>query len=171
MNQNLAFSKISALFLAATLGAGHLFVGPPRESAPRVAVHRVETGLKVGMTAPDFRAQDLDGRWVQMMPYRKRGETVLLVFFPASADGSAEALRNLNGIENAFGAISGFHVIGIGADEPAALRAFARRGKLAYPVLIDADRRIHRLYEINPASTAYVLIGGNGAMISHPRVF
>jgi peroxiredoxin len=166
MNQNLSLFKMSALLLATSLGVGHLFVGP----RPDVVVH-VDSGLKVGMTAPNFRVQDLDGRWVESMPLRRRGEMILLVFFSLSSPEQAQALGNMNAIETAFGARSGFHVLGISSDEPAALRAFARRSKISFPVLLDSDRRVHKAYDIGPASSAYVLIGGNGALFAHPRLY
>ena len=169
MNQGFALFKTSALLLAAGIGLGRLGVAPPQTPRP-TAVGRADHVLKVGMPAPDFRIQDLDGRWVELKPFIKKGDMVLLAFFSVSSKEQAETLRNLNGLAGTFGAHSGFRVLAVSSDEPKALRAFARRNKLLFPVLLDADRRVQRAYQIRPASSAYVLIGGNGALFAHPQI-
>lgn len=94
------------------------------------------TAVEVGDEAPDFELRDQHAQLHRLSGYRGRAN-VLLVFYPFAFTGVCTgelcALRDDFGVPRADGIV----VLGVSCDSVGALRAFAERESLDYPLLSD----------------------------------
>lgn len=113
---------------AATLSVGSAFA------------RRMGITLREGDLAPEFEARDESGKAVRLSELR--GKWVVLYFFPeddtpgctTEACGFRDAWRDLK----KEGAI----VLGVSPDAAAAHRAFKRKYRLPFPLLVDEDHAV-----------------------------
>lgn len=105
------------------------------------------TDLKEGMPAPDFTAQDQEGRTVSLKDFRGKS-AVVLYFYPKDdtpgCTKQACSLRDGHADLRAAGAT----VLGVSADDVASHRAFAEKYKLPFSLLADPERRIVDAYGV-----------------------
>ncbi len=105
-------------------------------------------GLAVGQPAPPFVLKDQDGKEIALEALLKKGPVV--VVFHRSADWClycklqiVQLQRNLQEIE-----ANGGQIVGISYDSQEILKKFARRSKITFPLLADADSKTIDAYEI-----------------------
>jgi thioredoxin-dependent peroxiredoxin len=104
----------------------------------------MSTRLQPGDPAPDFTLPDADGRPVSLSDHR--GRKVVVYFYPAAmtpgcttqACDFRDSLASL--------AAAGVDVLGVSPDPPAKLARFRDQEGLTFPLLSDADRRVHEAY-------------------------
>ena len=93
--------------------------------------------LKIGEIAPDFELRNVDGEPVRLSEEIKKNAYTILAFFPAAF--SPVCTNEMNVLEEAreeFGHLSA-GLLAISADNVYALREFAERNGLQFPVLSD----------------------------------
>ncbi|TXK16307.1 thioredoxin-dependent thiol peroxidase [Homoserinibacter sp. GY 40078] len=100
--------------------------------------------LSEGETAPDFTLPDQNGDPVTLS--QLRGGKVILYFYgeagtPACTGQACDFRDRLE----AFTA-EGYRVVGVSRDEVAPIAKMAAEEHLTFPLLSDADRRVHELY-------------------------
>jgi peroxiredoxin Q/BCP len=128
----------------------------------------VGEGLKVGDAAPDFTLPSATGELVSLADFRGRSEVVLF-FYPKdySPACTAEACSFRDNYE-AF-RDAGAEVIGVSHDPTEAHARFARRLRLPFPLLSDADGSVRARYGVPrtlglvPGRTTF-LIDRNGVV-------
>ena len=103
--------------------------------------------LKVGDEAPDFSTQAVTGD--QMIPIRLldyRGRRVVLYFYPK--DSTPGCTREACAFRDGYAKLQnyGITVLGCSVDSADAHRAFAKKYRLPFPLLLDPDRKIARAY-------------------------
>lgn len=100
--------------------------------------------LKPGDAAPPFALPDENGTTVSSESLR--GKTCFLYFYPKddTAGCTTEACQ-LNEHLTQFGSL-GVPVIGVSQDDAASHQAFQKKYGLRFPLLTDADRRVHDAY-------------------------
>ncbi len=118
----------------------------PPTAAQLVALAGDTVGPNVGQLAPGFTLPDSGRSPVSLAQYR--GRKVVLAFFPAAFTGvcTAEVCTLRDGLEllNDVGA----DVLGVSADSPFSLAAFAAANDLNFPLLSDYSRRAIRAYRV-----------------------
>jgi peroxiredoxin Q/BCP len=101
---------------------------------------------KPGDPAPDFEGVDQDGKKVRLRDFR--GRKVVLYFYPRDftpgCTAQACSLRDANDDIAAKGAA----IIGVSAQDEASHKEFAKKHKLNFPLLDDADQKIGRAYGV-----------------------
>lgn len=125
-----------------------------RFSNPSLARSRFKRdGLKVGTPAPGFRLPRLDGR-CQLSLEELRGRRVLLVFSDPRC-GPCQALApHLESFHRAYANIS---VVMISRREPKENQAKVNENGLTFPVLLQQQWEISRLYAMFATPIAYLL--------------
>ena len=100
--------------------------------------------LQAGATAPDFTLSDAAGQDVSLASHR--GRNVIVYFYPKAATPgcTTEACDFRDSLASLQG--SGYEVIGISPDEPAALAEFTGDFGLNFPLLSDQDNAVARAY-------------------------
>ena len=96
--------------------------------------------LQPGAPAPDFTLPDAAGRAVSLADYR--GKNVIVYFYPKAATPgcTTEACDFRDNLASLQG--SGYEVIGISPDSPAALAEFTGDFALNFPLLSDQDSAV-----------------------------
>ncbi|GAA5151813.1 peroxiredoxin [Nocardioides marinquilinus] len=107
------------------------------------------SGLSLGGPAPDFTLRDQFGQEVTLSSYRGR-KSVALLFFPFAFSGVCTG--ELSGIRDRLEEFLTFdtEVVGISCDPVFAMRAFADRDGLNFPLLSDfwPHGEVTRAYEV-----------------------
>ena len=123
--------------------------------------------IQPGSTAPDFTLRDQDGREVSLADFR--GQTVVLVFYPA--DFSPVCTDQLNIYQEVLDQLEerGAKVIGISVDGSFCHKAFRDHLNLTIPLLADFHPKgeVSRAYGVwsedyGVASRALVMVGPEG---------
>ena len=123
--------------------------------------------IQPGSTAPDFSLRDQDGREVSLADFR--GQTVVLVFYPA--DFSPVCTDQLNIYQEVLDQLEerGAKVIGISVDGSFCHKAFRDHLNLTFPLLADFHPKgeVSRAYGVwsedyGVASRALVMVGPEG---------
>lgn len=115
-----------------------------------------------GEKAPDFSLTTLDGKKVQLSDYR--GKVVVLDFWATWCAPCVESIPHLNALQKTYAA-KGLVVLGVSVDKApdASVRAFARKQRIRYPVLLDPAFRAGELYGASSIPLVYI-IGKDGAV-------
>jgi peroxiredoxin len=123
--------------------------------------------IQPGSTAPNFSLRDQDGRKVSLADFR--GQTVVLVFYPA--DFSPVCTDQLNLYQEVLDQLEerGAKVIGISVDGPFCHKAFRDHFNLTIPLLADFHPKgeVSRAYGVwsedsGVSSRALVMVGPEG---------
>jgi peroxiredoxin len=154
-----------ALLAAGTLVAG-CFAPPPA----------AKSSLLVGLEAPDFTLEQLDGNRVSLADFAAR--PILLTFW---AQGCRFCRAEAPELQRLYArhAEEGLVVLAVNAwdESPSALRVFAREKSLSYPILLNGGAVARNLYHINSVPT-HVWIGRSGRIedvttgytpVDHPK--
>lgn len=98
------------------------------------------TNLKKGDAAPQFSAQDQDGKTRKLADYK--GKKLVVFFYPkASTPGCTAEACDLNNNFERFQA-QNYEILGVSADSPKAQAKFKDKYKFQYPLLADEDRKV-----------------------------
>lgn len=98
----------------------------------------------VGEPAPEFSLADAEGRMHRLADYR--GRWLVLYFYPkADTPGCTKEACALRDDWAEFGRL-GAAVLGVSVDGPAALKAFAAKYRLPFPLLSDLSGRTAQAY-------------------------
>lgn len=145
--------KISALFLFAAAGLA-LFIAA---SAP------VNTGLKVGDTAPDFKLKNVDGRMVSLKDYTDV-KGYIVTFTCNTCPYAVMYEDRIIELHNKF-ASKGYPVIAIQPNDPEAqpgdafdkMQARAKDKGFPFPYLLDEGQKVYPQYGASRTPEIYLL--------------
>lgn len=128
-----------------TLLAAILCLGAAQtQTAPLAAAEL--PGLAIGKPAPDFALKNQDGETVQLSELTKQGQ-VALVFY-RSADWCPFCQKHLIELQAGLAEIkaAGVQLVGISYDNPEALKRFAAKQNLGFPLLSDSGSKTIKAY-------------------------
>lgn len=112
-----------------------------------------------GAHAPDFALRSTSGKNVRLSEYR--GQVVMINFWATWCGPCRQELPLLNQIYGRY-RNAGFVVLAVNVEEDAnAAVKMAHRLNLGFPVLLDGDKRVSRLYDPT-AMPVTVLVDRNG---------
>lgn len=102
--------------------------------------------LKEGEKAPDFRAIDQDGREHTLDLYR--GNRLVLYFYPKDmTSGCTVQACDFTEHFDAFIA-KNTAILGVSPDDQKSHKAFEKKHKLSFPLLVDTDKKIATDYGV-----------------------
>jgi len=119
--------------------------------------------LPIGTPAPDFSVPDQDGGRVTLSA--QRGKNVVLVFYPA--DDTSVCTKQLCEFRDQWALAKARNavVLGVNHARSGSHQRFRDKHKFPFPLLIDKDQKIAKLYQSNgwigPKRTVF-LIGPDG---------
>jgi peroxiredoxin len=109
--------------------------------------------------APDFTLKSLDGRNLRLK--EQRGSVVLVNFWATWCGPCKQEMPELNRLYDKYRA-AGFVLLGVNVDEDGRqAAALAQRLGLHFPVLLDADKSVSKLYDLSSMPST-VLIDRDG---------
>jgi peroxiredoxin len=109
--------------------------------------------------APDFTLRGADGRNLRLN--EQRGQVVLVNFWASWCGPCRQEMPHLNRLYDKYRG-SGFTLLAVNIDDdPRTGTATAARWGLKFPVLLDADKTVSRLYDLG-SMPATVLIDRDG---------
>ena len=118
--------------------------------------------LRVGEDAPDFVAQDQDGKTVSLA--KLRGKNVVLVFYPA--DETLVCTKQLCEFRDSWQEAKKKNTVVFGVNPAGAERhaAFRKHHEFPFPLLVDSGQRVAGLYRASGliVKRAVYLIGTSG---------
>ncbi len=102
--------------------------------------------LKVGDQAPDFTANDQDGKKVSLRNYR--GSKVVLYFYPKddTPGCTAQACNLRDNISTLTS--EGYVVLGVSGDDEESHKAFREKYNLPFTLVADTDKSINKAYGV-----------------------
>jgi peroxiredoxin len=110
-------------------------------------------------TAPDFRLKSNAGNNLRLQ--EQRGQVVLVNFWASWCGPCKLEMPHLNRLHDKYRA-SGVLLLGVNIDEdPRAAQAAVAKMGVKFPVLLDSDRAVSRLYDLG-SMPATVLIDRDG---------
>ncbi len=96
--------------------------------------------LKVGDTAPNFKALDQQGNTIELEDFKEK--KLVLFFYPkASTPGCTMEACNLRDNYQQFLA-KGYEVLGVSADSAKRQQNFINKNELPFPLLADEDKKV-----------------------------
>lgn len=103
--------------------------------------------LSVGTPAPAFQCPDESGTIVSLEELR--GSSVVLVFYPG--DSTPTCTRQLCALRDSWEKIQakGIQVFGVNPFSPASHERFRDKYDFPFPLLVDKDQRVAKLYKAN----------------------
>jgi len=109
-------------------------------------ISSAQTKLKVGDKAPDFTANDQDGKKISLSDYK--GKKVVLYFYPKDqTPGCTEEACNLrDNISDLTKA--GYVVLGVSSDNEASHKEFQQKYSLPFSLVADNDKSINQNYGV-----------------------
>jgi peroxiredoxin len=108
--------------------------------------------------APEFTVRALDGRDLRLSSLRLQGP-VIVEFWATWCEPCREALTELEDWRKQYGP-RGLAIIAVSVDGPrniSKVRPYVTRLHIHYPVVIDEDQRLQRLYQANQMPTAFLV--------------
>lgn len=109
--------------------------------------------------APDFTLRTLDGRNLRLQ--EQRGRVVLVNFWATWCGPCRVEMPHLNRLHDKYRA-AGLVLLGVNVDEdPRAAAGVAGKLGVQFPVLLDTDKAVSRLYDLNSMPST-VLIDRDG---------
>ena len=109
--------------------------------------------------APDFTLKGADGRNLRLQ--EQRGQVVLVNFWATWCGPCRQEMPHLNKLYDKYRS-SGFVLLGVNIDDdPRAATSTAAKWGLKFPVLLDADKTVSKLYDLG-SMPATVLIDRDG---------
>ena len=109
--------------------------------------------------APDFTLRGTDGRNLRLQ--EQRGQVVLVNFWATWCGPCRQEMPHLNRLYDKY-RDSGFTLLGVNIDDdPRTAAATAAKLGLKFPVLLDTDKRVSKLYDLG-SMPATVLIDRDG---------
>lgn len=137
------------------LGVSRVLVASLLAAAAGAAVPAVSTSA----TAPDFTLRALEGPNVRLQELR--GRVVLVNFWATWCGPCRQEMPHLNRLYEKYRG-SGFQLLGVNIDEdPRAATELAAKLGVKFPVLLDTDKKVSRLYDMS-AMPATVVIDRDG---------
>jgi peroxiredoxin len=105
--------------------------------------------------APDFTLRGADGRNVRLDELR--GQVVLVNFWATWCGPCREEMPRLNSLYEKYRK-SGFVLLGVNIDDdPLAAIATAAKLHVAFPVLLDTDKKVSKLYDLSTMPSTVVI--------------
>jgi peroxiredoxin len=105
--------------------------------------------------APDFTLRGADGRNVRLDELR--GQVVLVNFWATWCGPCREEMPRLDTLYQKYRK-SGFVLLGINVDDdPRAALATAAKLNVSFPVLLDTDKKVSKLYDLNTMPSTIVI--------------
>ena len=102
--------------------------------------------LKVGDKAPDFTANDQDGKKISLHDYV--GKKVVLYFYPKDfTGGCTEEACNLRDNNDEL-VKAGYVILGISSDDETSHKSFKDKYSLPFSLLADTDKSINQKYGV-----------------------
>lgn len=103
--------------------------------------------IQEGKPAPDFTAQDEQGNTIRLQDYRGK-KNVILYFYPKD-DTPGCTIEACNFRDN----LSKFQsketqILGVSFDDAKSHQAFKSKFHLPFPLLVDTDKKIAKLFEV-----------------------
>ena len=125
-----------------------------------------EKGPVVGSQAPDFQLETLDGKSLRLSDLRGKG--VLVNFWATWCKPCREEMPAIQKMYEKY-RDRGFEVVAVNiAETPVAVQGFTRQLGLTFPVVLDRDRQVTKLYQVGPIPTSF-FVRPNGT-IAHKVV-
>lgn len=141
-------ATIAALLTGMALLVGYLLYQDRPAAAPA-------GGIPAGAPAPDFTLVTATGEAVRLSDFR--GRPVVLNFWATWCPPCRAEMPDLQALYDT-GRDRGLVVLGVNLQESAvAVSAFATRYNLAFPLALDTDGAVARLYGILPLPTTYFI--------------
>ena len=110
-------------------------------------------------TAPDFTLRTMDGPNLRLQ--EQRGQVVLVNFWATWCGPCRQEIPHLNKLYEKYRS-SGFVLLGVNIDDDAKVAAdVAAKLGVKFPVLLDTDKKVSRLYDMS-AMPATVVIDRDG---------
>jgi peroxiredoxin len=106
-------------------------------------------------TAPDFTLRTTDGQNLRLN--EQRGRVVLVNFWATWCGPCKQEMPHLNRLYEKYRA-SGFVLLGVNVDEdPRQALGLAQRMGLKFPVLLDGDKKVSKLYDLGSMPSTVVI--------------
>ena len=101
----------------------------------------------------DFELKDLDGRsWKRSA---LKGKVVLLNFWATWCPPCRQEMPDLQALNEEFGP-QGLVVLAVSDEEPTKVKDFASDAKWTFPVLLDSDKKVGKLYRLESLPKTFV---------------
>jgi peroxiredoxin Q/BCP len=105
-----------------------------------------QSKLSVGDKAPDFTANDQDGKKISLHDFR--GKKLVLYFYPKDdTPGCTMEACNLRDNMDPLSK-AGYEVLGVSADDEASHKAFRQKHSLPFSLAADTDKSINKMYGV-----------------------
>lgn len=101
--------------------------------------------LSEGTRAPDFTANDTEGKSYSLSDFR--GKNLVLYFSNTQGAGCNAQSCGFRDNEARFSALNA-QIVAVSAKNAAAAASFKQSNNLPFPVLVDGDGRLQKLYDV-----------------------
>ena len=142
------------LFIPIAVIALYLFVSLQNNKPPAIEIE--STHAQNGPSAPNFTLQDLDGRMVSLSDYR--GKVILLNIWATWCPPCVAETPSIDKLNKMF-EDEDFVLIAVSIDESGekAVLPFMKKKNLSFPVLLDPESRVARLYRTTGVPESFII--------------
>ncbi len=118
-------------------------------------------GIPNGAPAPQFELTGLDGKTYKLSDFK--GKPVMINFWASWCPPCRAEMPTLQAAYKEYEA-QGFVILGVNLNESeVAINSFKEKTGITFPILIDKDDHVSRLYDIVPLPTSY-FVDKNGVV-------
>ncbi len=135
------------VLMLAALWIGYLLL------APNPGAHNPGAGIPIGTPAPDFELQTIDGETYRLSDLK--GKAVLINFWASWCPPCRAEMPTLQAAYEQYES-EGLVILAVNLNEPElAIRSFQEDYGITFPIVVDKQDRVSRMYDIVPLPTTY----------------
>jgi cytochrome c biogenesis protein CcmG, thiol:disulfide interchange protein DsbE len=150
------FRRILSITMLA-LGLGWIVLS---RSEPDSATGRLISAPQIGFFAPDFTLETLEGEAISLAEIR--GQPVIVNFWASWCPPCRAEMPAIQNLYNHYrGSITILAVNATNQDIQANIQAYVTEYNLSFPILLDTDGSVNRLYAVTSLPTTF-FIGADG---------
>ena len=142
------------LFIPIAVIALYAFVSLQNKTPPAIDIEPAHT--QKGPSAPNFNLKDLDGRMVSLSDYK--GKVILLNIWATWCPPCVAEAPSIDKLHKMF-EDEDFVLLAVSIDEGGekAVEDFMKRKNLSFPVLLDPEGRVARLYRTTGVPESFII--------------
>lgn len=115
--------------------------------------HKPDSGLTVGVKAPDFELKTLDGKTVKLSHYK--GKKVMLNFWATWCPPCKAEMPDIETFYKKAG--NDVVILAVNIDTSYDVKGFVEERDLTFPILLDDDNEVSKMYQVASIPTTYFI--------------
>lgn len=152
----LMFKKIFPIVLIMTMISVIIVQAMEKEETKETNIDEDKIpGLSIGLKAPDFQLQTIDGELLKLSDFK--GKKVIINFWATWCPPCKKEIPELESFHKASG--DKVKILAVNMDSGSNVEKFAKEMKITYPILLDQKEKVSKMYKVISIPTTFFIDG------------